>query len=86
MTRLFKAFRRLWLFATCDHSNKCINLAFADSTELVFCRGCGRILHCTDEGSRRHNPHLKFPMLDYTHGERDNALKGICEHAVEACR
>lgn len=74
MKKILKAIRRLWIFATCDHRNTCINLAFPDSTELVFCRGCGRILHCTDEGSRRHNQHLKYPAMDYTRSERDVML------------
>lgn len=77
MKKLFLALRRLWLFATCDHHSAQINLAFEDTTELVFCRACGRILHCTDEGSRRHNPHLLLPRLDFTDDDRARRLQNL---------
>ena len=72
--KLWKAIRRLWLFATCDHFNATTILDLGDSTELVFCRVCGRILYCTNEGERRHNLHLLFPALDYTKPERDRCI------------
>ena len=74
MWKVWKAMRKLWVIATCDHWNMTSNLSFDDSTELVFCRGCGRILHCTNEGERRHNPHLMFPKPDFTDSERRKAI------------
>jgi hypothetical protein len=72
--KFYLAARRLWLFATCDHGNMVRVLAFPDSTELRFCRGCGRLLSFTDEGTRRHNPHLEYPLLDYTPTDRKRLL------------
>lgn len=77
MWKMFKAIRRLWFIATCDHFNMTTSLDFDDSTELVFCRGCGRILHCTNEGERRHNLHLMFPIPDFTRRERDKAIAAV---------
>lgn len=75
MWKLFKAIRRLWLFAWCDHMNVTQCLAWEDSTELVFCRRCGRVLECSNEGERRHNPHLRYPTLDFTKAERAEMLR-----------
>lgn len=62
--KLWKALRRLWRFATCTHINMGRSLIFEDTTELTFCRRCGRLLWFVDEGTRRHNPHLLQDQLD----------------------
>ncbi len=61
---MIKAIRRAYRFLTCDHINKTQILSFQDTTELRFCTWCGRVLSCTDDGSRRHNPHLLVDQLD----------------------
>lgn len=75
MNKLFRSIRKLWLFATCDHRNRCVNIAFPDSTELTFCQTCGRLMHCMDDNDRTHNLHKKFPLLDYTKAERTKLLE-----------
>lgn len=62
--RLLRAIRKLWMFATCDHKNFCRAIVFEDSTEINACTRCGRVLWITDEGSRRHNPHLLRDRLE----------------------
>lgn len=74
MWKLYKALRKLWLFATCNHFNFCRALEFSDSTHLTWCLRCGRLLEFSDKGTRRHNPHLNYPTLDYTKSERDELL------------
>ncbi len=60
---MLEALKRLYRFATCNHINMTQILAFPDSTELRFCTHCGRVLSCTDEGTRRHNPHKLVDQL-----------------------
>jgi hypothetical protein len=55
---MIAALIRLWRMGRCTHRNACKSLAFDDSTELTWCTACGRLLEFTDEGTRRHNPHL----------------------------
>lgn len=74
MKKLFKSIRRLWLFAMCDHKNACVSMTFPDTTELVFCQSCGRLMSCMNDNDRTHNPHKKFPLLDYTKAERNKLL------------
>lgn len=76
---MIKAIKKLWRFATCDHWNACRSLAFEDSTELNFCTRCGRLLWFTDEGSRRHNPHLLRDRLD------DNPASEASSAREEGC-
>lgn len=71
---MFKAIRRLWLFATCTHINKCVNLSFPSSDEFIFCQACGRLLYTMNDNDRRHNKHKRYPVLDYTKKERDLML------------
>ena len=59
---LFKL-KLLWKFASCDHLNMTKCLAFPDSTELVFCIHCGRVLWCMDDGDRTHNQHRRQDQL-----------------------
>lgn len=73
---IFKAIRKLWLFARCDHRNLVRTIGFEDSTELAFCRGCGRLLWIMNDNDRTHNQHLKYPVLDFTKSERDYILFG----------
>lgn len=54
---MLKALRRLYGIATCTHRNVCKSLVFEDTTEIVWCTACGRLISFTDEGTRRHNPH-----------------------------
>lgn len=61
---MMKALRRLYRLATCTHINMTQVLAFADTTELRICTGCGRVISLTDEGTRRHNPHRLRDGLD----------------------
>lgn len=75
MWRIYKAIRKLVLFAWCNHHNTSMTLAFPDSTELRFCRECGRIISCLDEGGRTHNPWMAYPTLDYTRREREQFLE-----------
>ena len=56
---LLARLRYLWRFASCTHRNATKCLAFPDSTELVFCTACGRVLWCMDDGDRTHNMHLR---------------------------
>ncbi len=67
MRTVARAVRRLWRFATCDHRNMCASIAFENTIELNACTRCGRVLWITDEGSRRHNPHLLRDRLDGPH-------------------
>jgi hypothetical protein len=62
--KFFRALAKLWRFATCDHMNACTAVVFEDTTEINVCTRCGRVLWITDEGSRRHNPHLLRDRLD----------------------
>ena len=57
---VIKAIRRLWLFITCDHYNCTIGWCFEDTTEIIICQRCGRILSFSTSGGRRHNPHHDF--------------------------
>lgn len=61
---VFRTIAKLWRFATCQHVNTCIKLRWDDSTEMCVCSYCGRTLWITDDGSRRHNPHLLRDRLD----------------------
>ena len=56
----WKALRRLWRLAKCRHRNTCIKWQFEDTTEIIICRRCGRVLSFSTSGERRHNPHLDF--------------------------
>lgn len=56
---------RMWRIATCNHRNACMSIEFADTTEIMYCRACGRVLWITDDGSRRHNPHLLRDQTDW---------------------
>ena len=55
---MFRAIRRLWRFATCDHWNTCRSIQFEDSTEINACTRCGQVLWIADEGTKHHNEHL----------------------------
>ncbi len=64
MRKFFKAIGKLWRFATCDHMNRTVALAFPDSTEICICQRCGRVLFVMDDGDRRHNPEKKRDQLE----------------------
>ena len=64
---MFKALRRLYRFATCNHINTCKELEFEDTTTLRFCTRCGRLIFFTNEGLRMHNPHKLVDQLDRVH-------------------
>lgn len=70
MWTVYKAVRRLAIFAFCDHVNRCVSLAFPDTTELRFCRNCGRVISCLDAGGRENNPWMQYPAIDFTDRER----------------
>jgi len=58
---IIKAIKRLWLFATCNHWGcSVVAWCFEDTTKIVICRKCGRILSFTTSGERKHNPHWDF--------------------------
>lgn len=59
MKRLINATKRAWKWFTCDHINRCVDLAFENSTEMRICQGCGRVLWVMDDGDRTHNPHKR---------------------------
>jgi len=63
-TKVMKALKRLYRFATCNHFNACRSIEFEDTTELNFCTRCGRLLWLTNEGHRFHNPHKLRDQLD----------------------
>jgi hypothetical protein len=87
MYRIFKAIRRLWIFAFCDHHNLTTKLEFLlpdaefmGVDEIVFCRGCGRMLSFTSDSQRENNPHLLYPLMDYTRAERRKIIKSQKSH------
>lgn len=75
MWKLFKAIRKLYLFAACDHFGTVRSIVFDDSYELRFCRHCGRVLSWMCENDHTHNPHLLYPLLDFTQQERGLLVK-----------
>lgn len=41
------AFKRLWKFATCMHTDTSVVLDVGGNWEMKVCRRCGRIIYCT---------------------------------------
>jgi hypothetical protein len=60
--KLIRAIERAWKWFICDHINQCVTLGFTNSTEIMICQGCGRVLSVMDDGDRTHNPH-KYTRL-----------------------
>lgn len=56
---MIKAFKRLWVIATCSHVNRSVAIKFEDSTEISICQKCGRVLHVMDDSDRKHNQHKR---------------------------
>ena len=55
------AIKRIYAIAFCDHRGcKSISIEAPDSTRVIICRACGRVLSLNTSGERRHNPHWDY--------------------------
>lgn len=79
---IWTALKRIWTLGRCSHLNSTNALIYPDTTELIFCRNCGRMLSLTTEGERTHNPHYDFnqtgdhiDLYNHSKNKREKIIK-----------